>query len=191
MEVIGEKTLWEGSFIKTVLLTYKDRNGTARDWEAVGRVDCSGVVVMVPVTVNGEVIFIRQYRPVVDSYVIELPAGLVHRGEDTASAGKRELLEETGHASESFVPLIEGVMSTGINTETWNVFMALNAREVSEELRRAHPPDDNEDIEVIKVPLDDVYDTLAEYAESGSKIDLRVFGLIELARRRLEAGQSG
>lgn len=185
MEVISKKTLWAGKFIKTSLIYYRDRHGIKREWEAVGRLNCNGVVIVVPVTVNNKIILIRQFRPVLNSYVIELPAGLIDNEEDAVSAGKRELVEETGHTSDRFMLLTDGVMSTGIDTDKWNIVLAVDVREVSEEVLKAHPPDESEDIETIKVSIDNVYETLEMYSNKGDKIDLRIFGLLELAKRKM------
>lgn len=43
-----------------------------------------------------KVVLIRQYRCPIDDYVYEFPAGLVDKGENFKTTGKRELLEETG-----------------------------------------------------------------------------------------------
>jgi 8-oxo-dGTP pyrophosphatase MutT (NUDIX family) len=185
MKVIGKRTLWEGKFIKTTLITYKDRKGGLREWEAVSRVKHNDVVVIIPITRSHELVLIRQFRPSLDSYVIELPAGLVGPEEDLISAGRRELIEETAHTSDSLSLLEEGVMSTGINTEKWRVLVAQNAEEVSPEILHVHSPDENEDIEVMKVPLENLYQVLEDYGRTGSEVDLRIFGLIELAKRKL------
>lgn len=186
MKVISRKTLWEGKFIKTTLITYEDRCGRQREWEAVSRVKHNDVVVIVPVTVDDELLLIEQYRPSLDKYIIELPAGLVVPGEDLISAGRRELIEETAHTSDDIVLLDEGVMSTGINTEKWRILVARNVRKVHGDVREAHPPDENEDIDIIKVPLKAVYQVLENYSGAGSEIDLRIYGLVELAKRKLE-----
>ncbi|MEW6599982.1 MAG: NUDIX hydrolase [Nitrospirota bacterium] len=184
MEITGQKTLWEGRFIKTSLIYYKDHNGSERVWESVGRVNCDGVVIVIPVTSSGELILIRQFRPVLNGYVIELPAGLIDTGEDVLSAARRELIEETGHASDDLTLLTWGVMSTGIDTDRWSIVLARDVYEVSPEIRSAHPPDESEDIQTFRVSIDRVYDELDVCISRGDNIDLRIPGLIELAKRR-------
>jgi|Deesub1362A_J573_1020465.scaffolds.fasta_scaffold00165_55 8-oxo-dGTP pyrophosphatase MutT (NUDIX family) len=185
MEVLGQKTLWEGKFLKTISITFKDHKGVIRQWEAVSRVNCDGVVVIIPVTVDNNLLLIRQFRPVVKKHVIEFPAGLVNTGEDILTAGKRELIEETKHDSDTFIPLTEGVLSTGINSEKWTVLLAKDAKEATPELLKQYPPDETENIDVIKAPITDVYDTLEKYAKNGDYIDIKIYGLVELAKRKI------
>jgi ADP-ribose pyrophosphatase len=47
--------------------------------------------------IEGRMLLVRQYRPVVEDYTIELPSGLVDAGETPEEAIRRELVEETGH----------------------------------------------------------------------------------------------
>lgn len=185
MKNIDQKTLWQGKFIKTILISYKDHKGVVREWEAVGRMNEDGVVVIIPVTDNVELIIIRQFRPALNSYVIELPAGLVDPGEDYISAAKRELLEETGYSSDNMSLLTEGVISTGINAEKWKIVIAQNVVRATEEAMKMCRPDENENIEVIKMPAAGMYEALQEYSRNGDDVDLRIFGLWELAKRKL------
>ena len=185
MEVIGRRTLWKGTFIKTTLISYRDRFGVVREWEAVARAEDNRVVVIIPVTHRGELLLVRQYRPAVDSYVIELPAGLVEPDESDLAAGRRELIEETGHDADTITLLTEGVMSTGINAERWCILLAQGVREAEEEVRVEHTPDEGESIEPITVSFADVHEALEHYRRRGDTVDLRLYGLLELARRRL------
>jgi ADP-ribose pyrophosphatase len=185
MKVLSRTTLWEGKYIKTTLIRYKDRKGTLREWEAVSRAKHNDVVVIIPITRKQELLLIRQYRPSLDAHVIELPAGLVEQGEDLVSAAKRELIEETAHTSDIITLLTEGVMSTGINTERWRIHVAEDVVEVPKEMLRTHTPDENEDIDIIKVPFQALYQVLETYGSNGNEVDLRIFGLIELAKRKL------
>lgn len=185
MKVIDEQVVWQGRFIRMLELTYVDRSGRKRIWEAVGRINTSGVVVVVPVTEEGDVILIRQYRPALNRYIIELPAGLIDPGEDPLQAGRRELVEETGYEAETLEILTEGVMSTGIDTEPWTVLLALGVSLASPQRCAKHCPDENEDIEVLKMPLHEATLALPRLPRQGEGVDLRVYGLLELTRRRL------
>jgi ADP-ribose pyrophosphatase len=55
---------------------------------------------VVAVTDDQEVLIVRQYRPAVERYTLELPSGLVDAGETPAEAARRELLEETGYEAD-------------------------------------------------------------------------------------------
>jgi ADP-ribose pyrophosphatase len=57
-----------------------------------------GSVVLVPVTAEGDLILIRQYRYVIDRFVWELPAGTLEPGETLEAAAARECEEEIGLA---------------------------------------------------------------------------------------------
>src|SRR5947209_9003869 len=53
------------------------------------------------ITGDQRIVAVRQYRPAVERYTIELPSGLVDPGESPAEAARRELLEETGYEASS------------------------------------------------------------------------------------------
>lgn len=63
-------------------------------YHAVGQLDYLSVVALTP---DGRIPIVRQYRPAIEAFTWELPAGLVEQGEDPAAASSRELLEETGY----------------------------------------------------------------------------------------------
>lgn len=56
---------------------------------------------------------VRQYRPAVEAYTWELPAGLLAQGEDPANGCRRELKEETGLEAETIVSLGNYYPDTG------------------------------------------------------------------------------
>ncbi|NIS30154.1 MAG: NUDIX domain-containing protein, partial [Actinobacteria bacterium] len=75
--------------------------------------DLPPAVVVVPL-LDGEVVFVEQYRPVVRERHLELPAGLVEDGESYEAAGARELAEETGYRAEETTLMQTFDVATGV-----------------------------------------------------------------------------
>lgn len=180
MEILSKKTLWKGSFMSAVEITYRDARGKVRTWEALERVGIGGIVVMVAVTPGGAVLLEKQFRPPLGRTVIELPAGLVDPGESMEEAAKRELIEETGWRAKELRFLAEGPISTGASTEVLRAFLCTGLEHVGKA-----GGDDNEIIEVIEVPLAGAQEFLRKAQMEGTLADLKVYGLLELARKEL------
>lgn len=183
MKILSKETLWEGRFLRIVLISFVDKDGKTRRWEAVERKNSTGIVVVIPITREGEFIFIRQFRPAFGSFVIEFPAGLNDKRENLIDVAKRELIEETGLITDEIVFLAEGPISSGLSTEVITVYVAKNVREAPEELRKQYPPDDTENIEVIRISKDKALDFLDAQRLKGDFIDLKIYGFIELAKK--------
>lgn len=181
MEIIGKRTVWQGAYIKSVEITYKDRRGALHKWEAVERVGVDGIVVCVPFTIYGDVLLVRQYRPAVDAYAVELPAGLVEKGEAVLAAARREVIEETGHVGEHYKELAYGIMSTGITNDVWHVVLADRLKPATADILEAHPPDATEDIEVLTLPIAGLSEGLGAFRQRGDMVDLRIEGLVSMA----------
>ena len=67
--------------------------GNPELYHAVGQQDYIAIVAL---TSDGLIPIVRQYRPALEQFTWELPAGMVDQGEDAADCCRRELLEETG-----------------------------------------------------------------------------------------------
>jgi ADP-ribose pyrophosphatase len=180
VRVIEKKTICEGKFLRFVLTKYIDSSGAIREWESFERVNCKGIVAVVPVTDNKEVLLIRQFRPPVNGYVIEFPAGLNDKGDTLEEAAKRELYEETGYIAREMIFLTEGPMSSGASGEILTAFLAKGL-----EFKGVGKRDETEDIEVLKLPMVDLYQKLEALHSEGDYVDLKIFGLIELAKKHL------
>ena len=180
MEILSKKIVWTGKFMSAVEITYRDAHGAVRTWEALERVGVSGIVVMVAFTPTGKVILEKQFRPPMGRDVIELPAGLVESGESMEVAAKRELIEETGWSAGKLEFLAEGPISTGASTEALRAYLCTDLEFIGK-----NGGDDNEIIEVIEVPIAETQDFLRAAQAKGTLVDLKVFGLVELARRAL------
>jgi ADP-ribose pyrophosphatase len=71
-------------------------------YHAVGQQDYIAIVARTP---DGRIPIVRQYRPALEGYTWELPAGMVEIGEDPAETCRRELMEETGYQARTLYAL--------------------------------------------------------------------------------------
>lgn len=112
-----------------------------------------GAVCVVPITDEGEVILERQYRYAVDEILVEIPAGKLDRAdEDLAEAALRELKEETGAIPRELIDMGDYYGSPAIMGERIRMFMAKGLTFGEDQL------DDDEFLEVFRLPLDEVVD---------------------------------
>ena len=82
-------------------------------------------VAIVAIADAGRVLAVRQYRPAVERYTIELPAGLVDSGETPGQTARRELLEETGCQASSLEVLGPMLPDTGrLGNRIWTCVAA-------------------------------------------------------------------
>ena len=63
-------------------------------------INMSDYVTILALTNNNEILFVKQYRPVLEKYTLELPSGHVEPGQTPEQAAQAELLEETGYKAE-------------------------------------------------------------------------------------------
>jgi ADP-ribose pyrophosphatase len=96
--------------------------GLGHDYDVVRHVGAAGVL---PVTPDGDVVLVRQFRPPVRRSLEEIPAGLLDvEGEDAASCAARELLEETGFRHRELEPLAGVFTTAGFSNEFVHLFRA-------------------------------------------------------------------
>ena len=93
-----------------------------------------GSAVIVPFIDKETIIMIKQYRPVVNKWLYELPAGTIDEGENEETTAKRELEEEIGYQAKSVTKLFSFYVSPGVTTEIMHVFIAKELVKTSQHL---------------------------------------------------------
>lgn len=103
-------------------------------------------VVILAITKNKEVVLVKQYRPALKSYALELPSGGKDISESALYAATRELYEETGYKSSHFILLGSNfsIMANRITGKN-NFFLALET-----EKDESHIPEKNIETVLIK-----------------------------------------
>ena len=167
-----DEIVWQGKYV------------TARKkgrWEYVSRARGirAAVILAVDADETGEdhVILVEQYRVPLGRPCIELPAGLVGDGdapdEDAATAGARELEEETGYRADRMEVIGEFYSSPGMVSESFTLLRAHGLTRIGE-----GGGVDSENITVHRVPLRDIAARITQWRSDGYAIDVRLLTLL-------------
>lgn len=91
-----------------------------------------GAVAVVPLLDDGRtVLLVRQYRPAIDSDLLEIPAGLLDvDGEIPQDCVRRELAEEVGRKATAVTHLVTAVVAAGFSDHTVAIYLATGLAEV-------------------------------------------------------------
>ncbi|MDA0747221.1 MAG: NUDIX hydrolase [bacterium] len=129
------------------------------------------------ITDNGMVLLVRQYRPTVEGYALELPSGHVDPGETPEEAAVRELYEETGYRGDRIELLGEMTPDSGrLGNRLWG-YVALDVTlDVSGEWKP------EPDVEVVLCAKEDVPE-LVRRGELCHAFDLAVLALAMMERK--------
>ncbi|MGB3650432.1 MAG: NUDIX hydrolase [Rivularia sp. (in: cyanobacteria)] len=117
-------------------------NDSVGDWECVRH---PGGALAIPVTEEGKLILLRQYRFAVSGRLLEFPAGTVEENESPFDTIQREIQEETGYSAAKWQKLGEFFLAPGYSDEIIYAYLASDL----EKLEVPPKLDDDEDIEVL------------------------------------------
>lgn len=165
-DVLKTDVVFNGKIIKVKCDEISLPDGNTAFREVVLRGDATAIV---PIDEDNNVILVKQYRHPAKDIVFEIPAGMMEEGEDPEICAIRELEEETSFKAEKLEHMISIYPSIGICTEKIHIFLAKNLKKGQFNF------DDDEFIEVVKMPIDKAIDMIY----SGNIIDSKtVCGLL-------------
>lgn len=124
-KTISTETLFKGKIVSLEIQEVELPNGKTANREIVRH--CGGASV-VPITENGEIYLVKQFRKPYDEETLEIPAGKVDVGEDPKKCAIRELKEETGLTSDEIIHLTDMYPSPGFTDEIIHIYAAINVQ---------------------------------------------------------------
>lgn len=108
-----------------------------------------GAVAILPITKEGKLVLVRQYRKALDKVIVEIPAGKLEKGEEPLASAKRELEEETGYKANELDFIVSFYTSPGFANEIIYLY-------ITDQLEKGHSaPDEDEFLDVMEVSLEE------------------------------------
>lgn len=132
-----------------------------------------GAAVILPITEDGHIILINQFRPSLKKWLLELPAGTKEQGEDPLHCAERELEEETGYSASEWISLGQVTPLAGFCDEIQYLFVAKQLRQTNR-----YQCDDDEVIQVMSLSLQQ----LEEKIRDGSISDAKTIACLSKAK---------
>jgi len=161
------KTIYKGRLLHLAIGKKLLPNGYLARFEVIKH---PGAALVVPFLAKDKIILLKQLRPVINSYIYELPAGTLDKNELPLSCARREIIEETGYAAKKITKVGEIYPVPGYSTEKITIFKAEALT------KRRKVPEQDEVIEIFEVNKKDI----KKLFKSGKIIDAKTICALTL-----------
>jgi ADP-ribose pyrophosphatase len=176
LTIKDKKLLYKGKFTKLWATYFLDKAGKEQIWEWLQRKD---YIVVFPITHDGKVVLIKNFRIPMECYVMEMPAGLLDQeGESEIDAAKRELLEETGYEAEEVIPITKFAAAAGTSNNLIHAFIATGCHKISDKCG-----DETEDMTVVEIAGESLIDNCLNPPD-GVLFNMTTMGMYEVAKAK-------
>lgn len=172
---LTSKQIFDGKVVKLFVDTVELPDGKEAIREIVRH---PGAVCVIPVTPEGDVIMVKQYRYAFEQIMLEIPAGKLEPGEDPLEAVKRELEEESGVVAGNIEYMGQIFTTVAIFDEKIHAYLATDLV-----YKNAHP-DEDEFLEVEKIPLSTLVDMVMNGEIKDSKTQICILKAHKLLSER-------
>lgn len=171
-QILSRETVYKAHAFNIEKLHVQLPDGRERDYDLVSHNDS---VTIIPIDGEGNIWFVSQFRMGCECEMLELPAGVMHDGEEPELCAAREVREETGFAAGKLSHLGSVYLAPGYSSENNHIFLAENLSESPLDM------DDDEFLQSQKIPAKKVY----EMAETGQIWDSKTLAALLFARMRI------
>ena len=172
-KILKSEVLYRGKVFNTKVdqIEYDSGNKAVREVA-----EHAGGAVMVPVTDDGKIIMVTQYRFPVQKVLLELPAGKLDNGEDPLHCAIRELEEETGYKSKNVKEIGSIYTTPGYSSEKLCIFLATDLKKGN-----YNREEGEHGMEVYELTLKEIEEKILK----GEIVDSKTISAIFLAERNL------
>lgn len=179
-QLLKQKLRYQGRKFDFEVSRLRLPNRAEGDWECIRH---PGGALAVPVTPEGKLVLVKQYRFTAQGRLLEFPAGTVEPSEDPFQTIEREIEEETGYRAHRWQKLGKFFVAPGYSDEVIHTFLAQDL----EKLETPPPKDDDEDIETVLLTPKELEQAILD----GEPVDAKSICSLLLARPFLEAIENG
>lgn len=176
-QLLKQKLLYRGRKFAFEVSRLRLPNRAEGDWECIRH---PGGAVAVPLTADGKLVLVRQYRFAAQGRLLEFPAGTIEPDEDPATTVEREIEEETGYRAHQWQKLGKFFVAPGYSDEVIHVFLAQQL----EKLETPPPQDLDEDMETVLMTPNELEQAIL----AGEPVDAKSICSLLLARPFLKDG---
>ncbi|WP_340082041.1 NUDIX hydrolase [Terribacillus sp. FSL K6-0262] len=173
-KTIETSSIYEGKVISLSVDTVSLPDGNTSKRELIKH---PGAVAIIPVTKEGKIIFVEQYRKALEKSIIEIPAGKLEPGEAPEVTAVRELEEETGYTAKKLKKLGSFYTSPGFADELLHVYEADDIELLPERVAG----DEDEFVELMELSLEEAEALAAEERIHDAKT---MYALLHLRLKR-------
>ena len=118
---IDQKFILEGKFIQVRRDVIEFNGHPTQTWDLIVH---PGAVAVIPIDDQGRLVLVEQWRRAIGKITIEIPAGLLEKGEAPEFCAQRELREETGYRAKELASFGGCYCAPGLSDEYVHLFIA-------------------------------------------------------------------
>lgn len=170
-QIVSREVLVAGKKYDYDRLTVRTTAGRTMTREMVRH---PGAVIVLPILDDGRIVLIRNYRILVQQWLVELCAGTIENGDPPDQTASRELIEETGYRAGKLQSLGHFYTTPGLTDEKMHAFVATDLTHVGQAL------EEDETIEVLSLTPNQAFALI----ERGEMVDAKSMLTLHLARER-------